>query len=115
MSKNKYKDAEAVGQIKTMHEAPEEKIEEIVENQVLSDPQEFQMAIGKAQMEGYEYVEVSQKLFDYLVKRNKTRYLTYGDPGIKVYVHGTRDEIEKEENMTAEEHYNYKSKKRSVI
>ena len=111
MSKTKsleseVKTAEALGHIKRMPEAKEELKEEALED-VLSNPEEFRAAIGSAQMDGKEFVEVTEDLFKFLIRKQKTRYITYGDPGIKVYIHGTREEIENEDMMNAEDHHTY--------
>lgn len=47
-------------------------------------------------------LEVSEKLFGALTRGQKTSYLTYGQPGIKVFKVGTQDQIEREEAMPAE-------------
>lgn len=105
---NEFKKAESKGQIKTMPEAELElPIQEEKMPEIISNPEEFRMAIGHAQMEGLDFIEVSENLFKYLLKKSKSKYLTYGNPGIKVYQVGTREEIEKEEGMGAEQHHDY--------
>ena len=104
--------AESLGEITTMPEINEEVVKsEDEKSEIIDNPQDFRMAVGQAAMEGQEYIEVSEKLFKYLLKNSKSKYLTYGDPGIKVYLAGTREEIEREERMSAEQYAEYISKK----
>ena len=48
-------------------------------------------------------IEVTKELFQALLKGRKGAYLTYGDPGVKVFVQGTVEDIEREENLSADE------------
>lgn len=114
VAQNVLKDAEAIGQIKSLPEVAVQPAVVEEASEVLDTPHDFQMAIGNAQMDGKEFVEVSEKLFKYLVKNNKTNYLTYGDPGVKVFKVGTREEIENEESMTAEQSHEVKIRKLRV-
>jgi hypothetical protein len=104
---NKEKDfslAEAAGHLKTMPVSKGNVVEDvIVDDVVVDNPEDFRMAIGRAQMAGRESIEVSEELFNYLVKNNQTEYLTYGSPGVKVYRAGTRDKIEKFEALNPDE------------
>lgn len=105
--------AEAMGEIVTMPEINESVvgIKEPQEEIIIDNPEDFRMAIGQAQMEGEESIEVGEKLFKYLLKNSKSPYLTYGDPGIKVYLKGTRDKLEREEKMSAEAYLDMLGKK----
>lgn len=96
-----FHNAEANGQIRSLPEIDtfETPAKATV---VLSTPEDFRAAIGNAQMEGIESVEVSEDLFKYLIKNQNTRYITYGDPGVKVYRTGTKAECDKEDKMNAE-------------
>lgn len=107
-----FEQAEMLGEIVTspFDDTKEEIKEEVSE--VIDDPNEFRMAIGQAQMEGYEYVEVSEKMFKYLLRKSKSKYLTYGDPGIKVFQVGTREEIEREESLSAEQYHEHIMRKK---
>lgn len=49
------------------------------------------------------YLEATPEFFEALVKGQKTQYLTYGKPGVKIYIKGTKDAIDKEENLPADE------------
>ena len=68
------KQAEAMGEIKTMPEVTLPPPVQVVEkSSVIDNPEEFRMAIGNAQMEGLEYIEVTEKLFKYLMKNQKVQ------------------------------------------
>lgn len=107
--------AEALGQVKTMPKAMEDKAEEITGEDLtgIDSIDAFRIAVGNAQLEGLEYVEVSEKFFRYLVKNQKTPYLTYGDPGVKVFIQGTREVILAEESLNAEMYGDLKAKQRA--
>jgi len=104
--------AESLGEIVTMPEINEAVVETKEPPTVIDNPEEFRMAIGQAQMAGEEYIEVGEKLFKYLLKNSKSKYLTYGDPGVKVYLQGTREKYDKEDNMTAEQFAEYEGKQK---
>lgn len=105
------KSAESLGQIKTSPKADVTETDAVV-SEVIDNPEEFRMAIGNCQLEGRNWVEVSERLFNYLIKNQKTAYITYGDPGIKVFKTGTRAGIAKEERMSAEEYADYAARKK---
>jgi hypothetical protein len=71
--------------------------------QVASNPHEFQVMVGKAQMSQDRVVEVTAELFDYLLNGQKAPFIMYGNPGVRVYKVGTRDEIERREDMTLDQ------------
>lgn len=107
--------AESLGEIQTMAESDETGLQQ-QENEVtlIDNPEDFRIAIGQAAMNGEDYVEVSEKLFKYLVKNSKTRYLTYGDNGIKVYKVGTKQENDRIDKMTAEAYLEYEHKQKEA-
>lgn len=111
-----FKKAEAIGQIKTMPKTKEVVPEVSFEQSeaIIDSPDKFQMAIGNAQMDGLDAIEVTEKLFKHLAKNSKTKYLTYGKPGIKVFVEGTRDAIEAEESLSAEAYHDLIGKRRAA-
>lgn len=74
---------------------------------------EFEFAIGNAPLEDIEYVEVTQKLFDHITRKQPNRYVTY--KGVKVYVQGTRAENDNIDNMTAEQFYNHEAAKKANL
>lgn len=49
------------------------------------------------------YLEVTDMFFKALTKGQKTSYLTYGKPGIKIYRSGTKAECDAEDNMSADD------------
>lgn len=106
------KRSEAQGHIKTLEEEPELPVTPIESTPDIDQPDDFRIAIGNAQMEGADSIEVTERLFKYLVKNSKSRYITYGNPGIKVFMKGTRDEIEREESMSAEAYGEHMARKR---
>jgi hypothetical protein len=65
--------------------------------EVVSDLHSFQTAIAHAQLNGLEYIEVDQKVFDYFIKKSPSAYFFYGSPGIRVYLENTKDQIKAEE------------------
>lgn len=116
--KTLFKDAEAVGQLKSQPVVPEPDAPKAHEAKIIDNPTDFQYAVGKAQMamqegDGEDFVEVSKELFEYLVKNQKTRYITYGSPGVKVYLAGTREECEITDSLSAEEYHTREIRARS--
>lgn len=66
------------------------------EGKVITNPQDYNFAHGMAKMNGRPYIEVSQKLFDYMMRGQKGDYFIHDS--VKVYKEGTREAIEKREN-----------------
>lgn len=67
------------------------------------DFDEAMMAIHRdPEMHDEPYLEVTEKLFSALTKGSKTAYLTVGNPGVKVFKTGTREQIEAEEALPAD-------------
>ena len=108
-----FKDAEALGQVRSMPEVKESvmSLEPIQSHDIIDTPDKFQQAIGNAQLDDLDYIEVEEKLFKHLVKNSKTEYLTYGKPGIKVFKRGTRDEILRKDEMSADRYHDFVSRK----
>ena len=108
---DKFGIAESLGEIYTMPEVDEVviKVDEAQEEDI-DDPEMFRMAIGRYQMEGLDHMEVGPKLFKYLLKNSKSPYLTYGAPGIKIYLKGTMKDLLKVDKMSGEQYLEYKSK-----
>lgn len=102
-SLNPFKESEAKGEMHSMPELPEEIIDYKEPEKLCGTPEEFRTAVGRAQLDGLDYVEVTEELFNYLVKNQKTNYLTYGSPGIKVFKKGTREQLLREDLMKSEE------------
>lgn len=99
-----FANAEAAGHLKSMPMSKANMVEtSAYEEKVVDNPEDFRIAIGHAQMAGKDFVEVSEELFNYLVKNNPTEYITYGSPGVKVFKEGTRAKIESLERLSPEE------------
>lgn len=99
-----FQNAEAAGHIKTMPASKANIVETKEEDfKVIDNPTDFQYAVGNAQMSGRTYLEVSDELFNYLVKNNNTQYLTYGNPGIKIFKEGTMEKILAFESLSPDE------------
>lgn len=109
-----FKDAAALGEIHVAPEVAEVELDEKPQREdvTIDNTEDFRLAVGTAQMDGIEYVEVGEKLFKYLLRGAKTRYLTYGNPGIKVFLKGTMDDILDEEEMSAEDYGNVVARRR---
>ena len=106
--------AEAVGELNTLAGEFEPTKEAKEETNIIDNPEDFRIAIGQAEMNGEKFVEVSEKLFKYLVKNSKTRYITYGDGGIKVYKAGTKEENDYIDKLTAEQYIEYIAKQQGT-
>lgn len=100
--KNEFKDAEALGHIKTMPEYTEPKMADTPGEDVIDDPDSFRMAVAHAQMEGIDHVIVTEKVMKYLLRGHKGVSLTYGDPGVRVYLQGTKEDLDRKEKLSAE-------------
>jgi hypothetical protein len=66
----------------------------------INDLQSFQNAIASAQLNQDEFIEVDAKVFNYYVRDGKSKYFTYGNPGVRVYLEGMREQVEEEESRT---------------
>lgn len=111
------KEAEVFGKIKTLPTIPTAPEPVVEPDKVAKTPTEFQDALARAQFattngEGKDYVIVDDQLFRFLMKNHKGTYLTYGDPGVKVYLEGKKEEADMIEAMTAEEAATYQAKKK---
>ena len=113
------KEAQAVGHLKTMPEfrVLDEKVPE--PGEVIDDPDSFRAAIGHAQMleeVGEKHVFVSERLFNFLLKQQakKSRYFTYGNPGIKVYREGTKESNDDIDNMSALDYHEYAARQKKT-
>lgn len=66
------------------------------------------------------YLEITQGFMDVLMKGTRTENgrpitsCTYGKPGVKLYVEGTRETTEKENAMSAEDRAVYEAQKRKL-
>lgn len=101
-SKSDFRTAEALGHIKTMPEHVEAPKDDIKDDGVIDDPEEFRMAIANAQLEGIDHVVVSERVMKYLMRGHRGTSLTYGDPGVRVFLKGTKEDTERMEKLSAE-------------
>lgn len=104
--KDEFMQEAVLRKVETMALYVEPEPEVLQQEKACENPEEFARAVAFAQADGDGEIEVSQKLFDFLVKNNKTKYLTYGNPGVKVFVEGTKEKIKKDESMDAVSHAN---------
>ncbi len=106
---------EAKGEVKTLPKFEDiQKTEKILES-VIDSPEEFRTAIGRCQMDRVDHIEVTERMFEYLVKGHATPYLCYGNPGIKVYRVGTKPENDRLERMSAEDYSRYLATRRNAL
>lgn len=74
--------------------------DEVKTTEILNDPASFQIALGKAQMGGQEFLEVSPQLFKFLTSGMRTPYIMYGSPAVKVYEAGSKESADRMDNRT---------------
>lgn len=55
------------------------------------------------EIDGEPVLELTQQFFTALTKGSKEKMMTYGSPGIKLYVEGEREEIERLAKIPPEE------------
>lgn len=112
--KNELRKAEAMGQIKTLPDKIETPVEVKEAKTAIDNPDDFKAALFDVQTDSEKFEEkfliVTEKLFNYLAKKHKTEYLTYGDPGVRVYKEGTKAGIDKKESLNAEQYHNLVTK-----
>jgi len=64
---------------------------------------DFEASVKHAQLEDIEYLEVTQKLMEKLMKDSEVESITYGKPGVRVFVEGARERILGQEALSTEE------------
>lgn len=109
-------EAEAIGQIHRGLEMPELAAEEPKmpeAHEILDNPEQFRMAIGRAQLNSEKYVTISERLMQYLA-RGKALSITYGNPGIRVYVDGAKEKLDKIEAMNSDQFHTHSVKQHGV-
>ena len=74
-----------------------------VKTNIASNPTEFHTMVGKAQMSDDRVVEVTEELFNFLLNGQKSDYIMHGNPAVRVYKVGTRDQIEYRESLSLDE------------
>lgn len=84
-------------------------------NQIIDDLGTYREALGQAQMSGIESLEVSDRLFKFLVQTDpNTAYLTVGKPGVKIYRAGTKEQIKKNESLSADQNLERLTKEKAA-
>lgn len=69
-------------------------------SEVIDDLNKFSIAITTAQATRKSYIEVTKTVFDSIMQGRKTGYFTYGSPGIKVYIKGTKEDFDRKDKLT---------------
>lgn len=80
---------------------------------VITNYNDFTQAVANAQLDGVGHLEVTPDLFKSLTKGITTEYLTWGHPGVKIYIEGTKERIDEEESMNVEDWYVHSIKNKS--
>lgn len=83
-------------------EGVETKVEKALDDRPMDSLTEFRHKIDAAKMSGDEWIETDQRMINYYVKGGLGNAGYFLFDGIKVCLHGTRDEIEAREGMTSE-------------
>lgn len=87
------------------------------ETQPIDDFSQLQMAVGEAQLnESTDHLFVSERLFKAIIKKARTsnQSIMYGDPGIRIYVPGAKEELDKHDRMSAEAYGQYLGEKANL-
>jgi hypothetical protein len=71
----------------------------------------FALRINEAKLNGDEWIETTKRVFDHIVK-SPSPYLMY--EGIKVFIVGTRKEIEKQESLSIDERLRLEQEKARI-
>jgi hypothetical protein len=102
--------AEMMGNLPTLPSAvdpvtliPVKEVEKIVD-----DAHEFEVELARARMEK-KSVTISDRLWGFIVNNQQTPYLMY--KGVRVFRPGTKEIIEKEMAMSADDYHNYITRK----
>jgi hypothetical protein len=61
---------------------------------VITDIQDFYMKAQTASLMNEDYLVVNERVFNAIGRGVKSPYLTYGNPGIKVYLEGTKEKCD---------------------
>lgn len=73
-------------------------MDEDTEGFEINDIKQFQDAYTLAIMKRQSYIEVGPKVFNWFMKGEGGKYFTYGNPTIRVYLVGHREEVERQES-----------------
>ena len=95
------KELKPIAGVPRLPEAKAEALEQtITDDKIYDNLHEFEMAVANAPLDGIEYLEVNQKVFDYLTRKQKTRYVMY--KGVAVYLEGTKDRNDAIDSLSAD-------------
>lgn len=72
---------------------------------------EYRNMLEEARALGEDSIEVSQEVFDFITAGQKTPFLTEGNPGVMVFVEGTKEKHLADGRLNAEVHYDRVIKK----
>jgi len=76
---------------------------------------EFEKTVSDRLFSGFDFIEVSERIFKHYCVDPNTGYFTWGKPGIKVYRVGTKDEFDKIDRMKSEDYAAYLDNKKRAI
>lgn len=98
--------AEAMGTIQTMPSMEQGEERPLLDvPDVIDNPDDFRAAVGHAQLAGeYKEIEVSERLFKHIIKSGQATSFTYGQPGVRVFLTGTKEKVLKQEKMNTDEY-----------
>jgi hypothetical protein len=87
------------------------------EAEPIDDYNDLQMKVANLHFNesDQDHLFVSERLFKAICKRTKAenRSIMFGDPGVRLYVPGVKEELDRLENMSAEAYGEYVGKKRN--
>ncbi len=97
---------EAIKPSITLEEAPDTVIDTL---------DDYRRALDNAQLDGLDYIEVSEKVFNRVKPgHSDIDNFTTGNPGVMVYKLGKREALEAIERMSASDYHEYITKLKSV-
>lgn len=66
----------------------------------MENPSEFEMAVSRAKFNPGSFLYVDEELMKYLLRGGSDKSLIYH--GVRLYIHGSKDRLDSEESMSAE-------------
>jgi hypothetical protein len=77
----------------------------------MENPSEFEIAVARAKFNPGAWLYVDKEMMHYLMRGASDKSLVYH--GVRLYVKGEKEEMDKEEAMNAETLHNYRGSKSS--
>jgi len=79
----------------------------------IADPVELDQAHRRMMLDQTldQGLEITQKLMNLLVRKEGIKSITYGKPGIRLYVEGEKQNVISSENMHIDDHYEQEIRK----